>query len=319
MIYAPTHAPSKATPGTRHGCIHETGLERLRYMPRMLLGADDLNVEQDYFRTKSRRHNRLLHGWGVTCGCEVFAAPTKEHPWRVRICPGYLLTPQGDEVVVAREAFFDLATCIVQSEDPCAFSQPCPPVQYRYKEGVPREIFLAVRYIECMARPVRIAPAGCGCDNDGCEYSRIADGYEFCCLDDLPETHGYRRINCAQLCEPRIIPCPSCPEDGWVVLATIQLSGKPDNDITNAWIDNLSHRKLLYSTEILQEMAICNCQGYGRVATASALEAAPAADVAPGGSPKQRVATTGGPATGPPPSPASTRKRPTGHELRSDK
>src|SRR5438552_13846425 len=80
MIYAPSYTPSKATPETRHGCIHETGLERLRYVPRMLLGADDLSVEQLYFRTKLQRHNRIVHGWGWLCGGEVWAAPIKDHP-----------------------------------------------------------------------------------------------------------------------------------------------------------------------------------------------------------------------------------------------
>src|SRR5215467_13182077 len=99
-----THTPrTKLDP-----CMHEIGLERVRFFPRQLIGAEDLRLEQEYFRQKLRRHNRFLHGWGVVCGCEVKPAPTAEKPWRVRICPGYVLTPQGDEVMIGSEALFDL-------------------------------------------------------------------------------------------------------------------------------------------------------------------------------------------------------------------
>src|SRR5215471_15459492 len=99
-----------------------------RLFDGQLITADDMRSEQEYFREKLRRHNRYLHGWGVVCGCEVKPSPTKDKPFQVVICPGYVITPFGDEIMIGTPALFDLATCLVSSDDPCALAAPCPPV-----------------------------------------------------------------------------------------------------------------------------------------------------------------------------------------------
>ena len=43
-------------------------LLRPRYFPRQMVTAADLTADQEYFRDRLRRHNRLLHGCGVICG-----------------------------------------------------------------------------------------------------------------------------------------------------------------------------------------------------------------------------------------------------------
>ena len=73
-------------------------LERARYFARQLLTADDLTADQQHVLARFRRHNRLLHGWGVVCGAGVRAVPAKE--WTVVVEPGYLLGPQGDEILI---------------------------------------------------------------------------------------------------------------------------------------------------------------------------------------------------------------------------
>ena len=74
---------------TATGCC-QTGatasLERARYFARMLLTADDLTADQQHFLGRFRRHNRLLHGWGVVCGAGVRAVTTK--PYTVVVEPG---------------------------------------------------------------------------------------------------------------------------------------------------------------------------------------------------------------------------------------
>ncbi len=60
--------------GTDMNCLTGSGLlERVRYFPRQMITPADLTQAQDYMRAKLRRHNRMLHGWGVVCGCEVQA------------------------------------------------------------------------------------------------------------------------------------------------------------------------------------------------------------------------------------------------------
>jgi hypothetical protein len=236
-----------------------TMLERVRFFPRQLIGADDLNQDQGYHRQKRRFHNRYLHGWGVVCGCEVRPAGG-DKPWELRICPGYVLTPQGDEILISAEVLFDIATCLTETSDPCAFSRPCPPVTRRALET--RLLHIAVRYVECEARPVRIAPVGCSCDDVDCEYSRIRDGYELCCLSALPATHVPSEVDCGALCVPEApLPCPACPDDPWVVLASVTLPDSDTGPITLTGIDELSNRKLLYPTGVIHQLATCLCEG----------------------------------------------------------
>jgi hypothetical protein len=246
------------------GCEDACGLERVRFFPRQLLGADDLNAEQQYFREKQRRHNRYLHGWGVVCGVAVKPAPTADKPYQVLICPGYVITPCGDEIMISCTALFDLATCMVSSEDPCAYSRPCPPVTSTLP--MRSKLYLTVCYKECEVRPVRVAPVGCSCDGADCDYSRIRDAYEFRCADELPGSHQNPPYTCDELCHRGIFSCPPCPTDNCVVLATIDFvvdtdpgTVGPGKGPPHVTIDDLTHRRLLYSTAMLQMMAHCQC------------------------------------------------------------
>ena len=263
MVARARKAPCNCGCGCDDGC----GLERVRFFSRQLLGADDLTTEQSYFREKLRRHNRYLHGWGVVCGCAVKPAATEAKPYQVLICPGYVVTPCGDEIMIGSPALFDLATCLVSSDDPCAYSRPCPPVTTT--TPMRQMLYLSVCYKECVVRPVRVAPVGCSCDDAECDYSRIRDAYEFSCLDSLPGTHAKPPYTCDDLCAGGVFPCPPCPEDNCVVLATIRLRDPKQYGRVEAshragygavQIDDTSDRRLLYSTEMLQMMAFCACE-----------------------------------------------------------
>jgi len=226
-------------------------LERVRFFPRQLLSADDLSTEQEYYLQKLRRHNRFLHGWGVVCGLEVAANPTDEAPWRVEIKAGYALGPYGDELYVAESVFLDLAQC-----GPDAATSPCEPDLLQGGSDVTGgTLYVAIKYSECTSRPVRAMPASCACEDIACEYSRIRDSFELGCLTELPPSPAP-----PLLCElTGVLPCPPCPEDPWVVLASVTLPA-PGVDVEDTAIDNLVRRRL-YSTAMLQEQLIACCCG----------------------------------------------------------
>lgn len=191
--------------------------ERVHYFSRQLITADDMRAEQEYFRQKLRRHNRYLHGWGVVCGCAVEVYPDATHPWQVRVCPGYLITPQGDEILIGDPVNFDVAGDSRQIPDPCANPSPCSPA----KTGIPPAndetyVYLAACYTECETRPVRVHPVGCACDESACDYSRIRDSFELMILPALPVEVGFTE-------GPGGILCPTGPGGACVVLARIRL------------------------------------------------------------------------------------------------
>lgn len=250
-------------------------LERLRYFSRQLLTADDMSAEQAYFRERMRRHNRYLLGWGVACGCAVEPVPGAEG-WQVRVCPGYVVGPQGDEIAI--EQCVDVDLQVGAPEQPCSVRWPCPPLGEMPAPNDGRDtVYVAVRYAECYSRPMRVHPAGCGCDETTCEYSRIRDSFEIKVLWELPASHEKAALDDQQWCDAvqktpadllrrlrtfPVPPCPECEADPWVVLATITLPKQgtgdkaADNSANQPQISYRDRRALL-ATQRLQTAMLC--------------------------------------------------------------
>ncbi|MEO8153899.1 MAG: hypothetical protein ABI605_12575 [Rhizobacter sp.] len=235
------------------GCIGSGGLERLRYFPRELLTADKLRAEQDYFLEKQRRHNRFMHGWGVVCGLVVKPDPNAG-PLALIICPGYALSPFGNEIHVADAQPYDLTPTLQQLAQPACAN---PGLSGAALAGGPLAIM--IRYAECMTRPERTLPAGCGCDDSDCEFSRIRDSFE---IRAVPKDKELAMLAPSSVCEiqhdiaGKLPPMPSPPTSDWLQLAVVDLNGA--KTVTAALIDNNS-RRVLYSTAQVQSQVIDNC------------------------------------------------------------
>lgn len=236
--------------GSTTTTCESTIAELPRYYPRQLITPEDLTLEQDYFRDRLRRHNRLLHGWGVVCGALVCPVTTKDaqgvvsvNTWQVHIQPGYILGPYGDEIILDCTRTVDLRTNGVSgvTGDPC-IDVPDP---WCSQVTVPRNtgpLYIAVKYKQSMMRPVRVQPIGCGCDDNTCECSRWHDGYEIGILPCCPDA-GLKPPDPKTLIGGDIPVCPDCPPQPWVVLAAMQVES--DGTITS--IDNCACRRLVVS------------------------------------------------------------------------
>ena len=233
-------------------------LQRVNFFNRQLLTADDMTIDRDYFIAKLRRHNRFLHGTGVVCGLVVKAAPVAQTPWRVAVSSGYALGPYGDEIFVGEIVYYDLAACASSGT-----TSPCEPsVIVHGAAGVSSTVYLAIQYAECLARPVQVAFSGCGCDSDPCQYSRIRDSFQIQCLSTLPAQPPPSKVTLCQVVQnPVLAPCPACPTNGWVVLAKITLPGSSSMNIAESAIDNVSVRRVLVSSALLQAQVISCCCG----------------------------------------------------------
>jgi len=118
--------------------------ERLRYFSAQVIGVDDLALEQLYHREKARRHNRLLHGWGIVRGLEVHTGTQRART--ATISPGYALDRHGEEIIVSKAVSVDLSG-----------------------QTAGTTVYVAVRYDELPERPVP-RPLGQ-------EYTRIRETF----------------------------------------------------------------------------------------------------------------------------------------------
>jgi hypothetical protein len=83
-----------------------------------LLSAADLELEQNYFRSKLKLHNRLMHGFGIVSGLEVSSSS------------GVALDCEGNEIVVVEP-----------------FAQPLPSL------SSDTSLFLTIHYREQQTNP----------------------------------------------------------------------------------------------------------------------------------------------------------------------
>jgi hypothetical protein len=73
-------------------------LKRPNFFSGKLVTAEDLELEQQYFREKLKRHNRTLHGFGIVTGLKVSVSSGQ-----IIVEPGLALDCEGNEVIVDTE------------------------------------------------------------------------------------------------------------------------------------------------------------------------------------------------------------------------
>jgi len=228
-------------------------LERPRYYARQLVTASDLIQEQQFFLDKARRHNRMLHGWGVVCG--LWVTPFDDEGV-VCVEPGYALGPYGDEIVVEEAVKVDLFAVDSGGNARSACGEPrdmwCSDVRAALPAGQP--VYIAIRYAECNTRPVEVPTLDCGDDTD-CEYSRIRSSYVIKVLTELPETYQDplpepeigSAVSCSrQADDPYRRACPPVPASPWIILAKIDRL-PPNGALEAGDIDNVSLRRFVVS------------------------------------------------------------------------
>jgi hypothetical protein len=181
-------------------------LERVHYFSRQLITADDMITEQEYFRAKLRRHNLKMHGWGIVRGCTV----TQNSDKSLNVDRGYVITPQGDDILIENPLVLNITAENDWVSDPCFQATSCPAADL-WQQGSTSEAYLAIRYQECPTRPVRVHPLDCGCVENTCDYSRIREGSELALLNKITDD----------------------PDNPWVVLATINLAKKGISSVQN--------------------------------------------------------------------------------------
>lgn len=163
------------------GCGCDTGLctdqsfKRPRFFAGQLLTEDDLQALTDYVVGKNRLHNRYLFGAGVVCGLSVTCHPCGGGT--VMVAPGFALDCCGNDLVLpcaeevdVQALLRDLRKRQLQGYD-C--TDPCE------DKGDHRTYGLYLTYRETPSDPVAPYDSGDACGQQGCEPTRICEGYGF--------------------------------------------------------------------------------------------------------------------------------------------
>ena len=142
--------------------------------------AADLVAEQDYFLSKHRRHDRLLHGWGVVCGLRVRSAPQPRLPTQyVVVEPGSAIDCCGREVRVDQPTLFDFRAAFLAAWQAQHGKNAKP-------DAAAHRVEIVLRYAECPAEPVPVIFEGCAPSGESCLPNRVVEGFELAVLLDRP-------------------------------------------------------------------------------------------------------------------------------------
>jgi hypothetical protein len=209
--------------------------ERNNYFYGKQFTVRDLLQEQSYFNDKRYLINRMVLGWGVVCGLDVYWDPRSR---KVVVTPGMALDCCGREIVVCE----DKRLSFDKDDDDCCLQDDQRP------EG---KFVLCLEYDECHSEPVDLPPAGC--DEKGKrEYNRIRETFklrlkpwdEACPKEppkevECPDYYKHDAIdggpypppsckspNVHQFLCGKLKHCPECEGCDCVILATITFPPK---------------------------------------------------------------------------------------------
>ncbi len=195
-----------------------SGLARPNWGPGGPIDAHQLRMQQLYSAQRLRRHLRLAHGWGVICGLNVVVAGQGD-PWSLLICPGYGVSPCGDEILVSRALAFNPRDYL--------WSQPIGAIGAR--------VWISIDAVEDAAAYLPSPPPVCGydCAESSEQVSRVADS----CRVSISWTAPQFPHAAYNVCAGSSPPFPTCPQTCGLPLATVDMPA-PDQPIRQSAIDN---------------------------------------------------------------------------------
>ncbi|MER7000541.1 hypothetical protein [Streptomyces sp. NPDC000410] len=196
--------PSRTVTTGRNGMTEdEAARERPLWFTHQVVGAADLDQWNRWAIERMRRHNRVMHGWGLVFGTEAKVAKTTQGapiPGTVEVSPGLVLSPQGDEIALDAPVRVD-----VRGLGPAGGAGPLDPAHW---------YFLAVSYDEQLRGEV---PKGCDEGTEGCEHTRAFECFRLGLLDTLPSVYTLPTPTGDH-------PPPPVTAEPWVVVAGVKVA-----------------------------------------------------------------------------------------------
>jgi hypothetical protein len=245
---------------------------RVRYFYGKRLSVSDFVDQQLYHASKLRFHNRHAHGAGVLCGLGI--TPFGGSSNMLRVGKGAALDRCGREIVVGWDQCIDLNAWIQSGI--AARKAKKPSSQWPQTALVSGKLELAVvlRYAECAVGPEPAPRDACSCDDGGCQFGRIREGFSLEVVEasevgqagDPARFPSYAGIetSLANAVTPAdfggglsaVITASAgqpADEDG-LLLGTLKAAVDSSNQVTGVELTPLSPGLLLVGTGVLQEL-----------------------------------------------------------------
>ena len=135
--------------------------ERNNYFYGKQFTVRDLLQEQSYFNDKRHLINRMVLGWGVVCGLDVYWNSEKR---KLVVEPGMALDCCGHEIIVCEKQYLSFD----ENDEDCCLEDRQRPVG---------KFVLCLEYHECKTEPIDFPAAGC--DEKGkTEHNRIRERFK---------------------------------------------------------------------------------------------------------------------------------------------
>jgi hypothetical protein len=224
----PQHEPCQC------GCGH-IATERNRYFTGKFLTERDFAAEQEYFLSRHRLHNRLLHGSGIVCGLRVLPHRDNECALRwVVVEGGIAIDCCGRELVLCQPTPYELQLAMTKGEASGAEEEEPP---YR------GEFLICLQYVEEEVEYVPALYAEGTCDPTRRQANRVRETAKLVTRrpNELPgecwrQTGGDPKARCRDDCD-QALPGPKgtclepvCPCNDVIPLALIRPARGPDGE-----------------------------------------------------------------------------------------
>lgn len=184
----------------------------------MLLGEADFRAEQGFHLGHHRRHQRLLHGFGVVYGFLV-TKDANDDQSLLRVSPGYAVDRRGRDLLLEKEQCLALPAWLEKHLEDQALQEILASANPDDRT-FDADVMLCQR--PCLDRPVPAIPDPCANPADGpadIAYSRVCETVQ---LSLRPRRQGDVR--------PAEAPAQPSPYRLLRVLADIEAPGAGDND-----------------------------------------------------------------------------------------
>ena len=154
--------------------------QRVNYQFGLVLGVDEFEQEDLYFRERDERASRTLHGYGTTVGLHVTAERPAVAPddVEVKIAPGILVDQPGRPVVIPTAQCARVGAWLAAQERQALADEAPSPLAEHLSPSGDLTLYIVAEYSSCLDALVPLPGNPCGSDDEVTAASRVRDAWQ---------------------------------------------------------------------------------------------------------------------------------------------